>query len=52
MLARYSDGGSAPIRVQIVGSRELDGVLPATNVKIDSRRIGIGENVLTMEGML
>jgi tRNA-specific 2-thiouridylase len=49
MLARYSDGGSVPIRVQIVGEKVLDGVLPATNVKIDSRRIGMDENVLTME---
>jgi tRNA-uridine 2-sulfurtransferase len=50
MLARYSDGGTAPIKVQIVGERELDGVLPATIVKVDSLRIGIGENVLAVEG--
>jgi tRNA-uridine 2-sulfurtransferase len=51
MLARYSDGGSAPIRVQIVGATELDGVLPATHARIDSWRIGEGEN-LTMIGGL
>lgn len=52
MLARYSDGGSVAIRVQVVGAMELDGVLPATTAKVDSRRIGMGENVLAMEGGL
>ena len=51
MLARYSDGGPFPIRVEIVGTgRELAEVLPATNMKIDGWRIGTGENMIAIDG--
>jgi tRNA-specific 2-thiouridylase len=50
MLARYSDGGQSPISVDIVGTgSKMEGVLPATNTRIDRWRIGISDSIIALD---
>ncbi|HEY3420280.1 MAG TPA: hypothetical protein VGK23_06980 [Methanomassiliicoccales archaeon] len=48
MLARYSDGGKSPIRVGIVGMREMAGVVPIDDVIIDGWRVGNDGNAIAL----
>ncbi len=51
ILARYSDGGPIPIKVQVSGFvNESVEVLPASKGRIDGWRIGFGESMVIMEG--
>jgi hypothetical protein len=48
MLARYSDGGRLPIKIEVIGMNELTEVTPAEETMIEAWRIGAGGNTIAL----